>query len=148
MISLEKIENFIRNSNGVSIALVGRDSGYLLEKAKEIVKDLEGVLNSQDVMLINPETDIGINEIRDIRNFLMYSPDHLSKKYVLLHNVDKTNQQAANALLKTLEEPATYAVIILTTTRWYLLLPTIRSRLTKFVLNPPPFDKKIHPWID
>jgi len=150
VIYLKKIENFIKNSSGVSIALTGRDSGYLRDKTVEIVKDLEGILfNSPDIMLIDPEgTEIGISEIREIRNFLTYSPEHISKKYVFVYDADRANQQAANALLKILEEPPRYAVIILTTTRWYLLLPTIRSRLVKFVLNPPPFEGKIHPWVD
>ena len=147
---LGKIENFIENSAGVSIALVGRDPGYLRYKTEEVLKDLEGVLTkSSDVMVIDPEgMEIGINEVREIQSFLAYAPDHLRRKYVLIYDADRTNQQAANALLKILEEPPRYALIILTTTRWHLLLPTIRSRVVKFVLNPPLFDKAVHPWID
>ncbi len=148
--NLEKIENFIRNSSGVSVAFVGRDSDYLRDESERVVKDLEGVLmSSPDIMVIDPEgMEIGINEVRGIQSFLTYSPDRLSRKYVFVYDADRTNQQAANALLKTLEEPPRYAVIVLTTTRWHLLLPTMRSRVVKFVLNPPPVEGNIHPWVD
>ncbi len=148
--NLEKIENFIKNSSGVSIAFSGRDSDYLKDGAERILKDLEGVLvDFADVMVIDPEgMEIGINEVRDIRNFLTYAPDRLGRRYVFIYDADRTNQQAANALLKILEEPPRHAVIILTTTRWHLLLPTIRSRVVKFVLNPPPLEENVNPWVD
>ncbi|MCD6448883.1 MAG: hypothetical protein J7L34_00020 [Thermotogaceae bacterium] len=54
-----------------------------------------------------------------------------------MFDIDRMTQQAANAFLKTLEEPPYFGVIVCTTTRWHYLLPTIRSRLVRFNLVPP-----------
>ncbi len=100
------------------------------------------------MMIVDPEgEDISIDTIRDASRFLMYSPEYSKRKYVIIYDADRMNQQAANAFLKTLEEPPRYGTIILTTTRWYYLLPTMRSRVVRFSINPSPVKEERHPWI-
>jgi len=136
---IERIANFVKNSEGVSIALVGADPFYLKDKVREIPEMVEGFPPVEsDYIVIDPKGgDIGIDEVRDIESFFSYSPEVTQKKYVFIFDIDRMTQQAANAFLKTLEEPPSFGVIICTTTRWYYLLPTIRSRLVRFNLIPP-----------
>ncbi len=136
---IEKIANFVKNSEGISIALVGIDPFYLKDQARKIPEMAEGFPPSEsDYIVIDPKGgDIGIDEVRDVESFFSYSPEVAQKKYVFIFDIDRMTQQAANAILKTLEEPPSFGVIICTTTRWYYLLPTIRSRLVRFNLVPP-----------
>jgi DNA polymerase-3 subunit delta' len=50
--------------------------------------------------------------------------------------VDRANEQAANSLLKTLEEPPPHLILIMTAANGYDLLPTIRSRAVPFYFSP------------
>ena len=146
---LEKIGRLIEETEGISIALSGSDPNYLREMAFEIPRIVEGYPpKPSDYLVIDPEgEDIGIDEIREISSFFSFSPEYGKKKYAIVLEADRMTQQAANSFLKTLEEPPSYGVIIVTTTRWYYLLPTIRSRLVRFFLNPPPPEGDLHPWV-
>ena len=55
-----------------------------------------------------------------------------ARKVAILHEVDRMNLTAANIFLKTLEEPPAHTTLLLLTTRPYVLLPTIRSRVLHF----------------
>lgn len=61
-------------------------------------------------------------------DFFRVGPLAAKHKVVLLHRVDRMSQAAANGLLKTLEEPAPFAKLILTTGRVGAILPTVLSR--------------------
>jgi DNA polymerase-3 subunit delta' len=63
---------------------------------------------------------------------LSVSPAVSMRKVGIVHEVDRTNQESANAFLKTLEEPPGDTTLLLLTTRPYALLPTIRSRCLAF----------------
>jgi DNA polymerase III subunit delta' len=71
---------------------------------------------------------IKINSIREIRKSLVLARAERGMKVVIISQAEVMNDSAANSLLKTLEEPAPNTVIILTTSRHDLLLPTILSR--------------------
>ncbi len=146
---MDKIANFVKNSYGVSLALTGVDSNALFESARSIPEMVEGFPpKTSDLLVIDSRgEDIGIDVVRTVESFLTYSPEVSSKKYVVLKDLDRLTQQAANAFLKTLEEPPEYAVILTTTTMWYYLLPTVRSRLVRF--NLPPRSVNIgDPWLE
>ncbi|MCD6448882.1 MAG: hypothetical protein J7L34_00015 [Thermotogaceae bacterium] len=68
---IEKIANFVKNSEGVSIALVGIDPFYLKDQAMRIPEIAEGFPPAvSDYIVIDPKGgDIGIDEIRDIESF-------------------------------------------------------------------------------
>ena len=71
---------------------------------------------------------IPIKVIRWIKQEMAYKPMVGEYKIIIILNADKMNQEAANAFLKTLEEPQEQTLFILTTERMSNILPTIRSR--------------------
>ncbi|MFB2921557.1 MULTISPECIES: DNA polymerase III subunit delta' [Aerosakkonema] len=70
---------------------------------------------------------VRIEQVREIANFLAYPPISASRQVVVIEGVSSIASAAANALLKTLEEPGT-ATVILIGDNWESILPTIRSR--------------------
>ncbi len=83
-----------------------------------------------DFIVIKPEAahSLGIEPIRSLAIELTQTPQVASRQVVWIQQAERMTVQAANALLKTLEEPNGAVVILLTTTRARQLLPTIRSR--------------------
>lgn len=77
-----------------------------------------------------------IRQIRDLEGWLAQSPFESSYKIVIARRFEEANEEAANAFLKTLEEPPSRVFIILTAQDVSLLLPTIASRCQKLVLRP------------
>ncbi|MEK7773692.1 MAG: DNA polymerase III subunit delta', partial [Deltaproteobacteria bacterium] len=78
---------------------------------------------------------IRISQIRDIQEFLRYRIDE-GKKAVVVDYADRLMPQAANAFLKTLEEPPAGSVIMLISSRPSGLLPTILSRCQRMNFRP------------
>jgi DNA polymerase-3 subunit delta' len=64
-----------------------------------------------------------------------FKPLHGSRRVFLIDHIDRANEQAANSLLKTLEEPPEHLILVLTAENPYDLLPTIRSRAVPFHLG-------------
>lgn len=88
-----------------------------------------------DVFFLEPQTGpssreaaIKIDEIRELQKKLGFLPYEGRAKVVIIDGADRINPQAANAFLKTLEEPPTDTVIILITSNPQQLLPTVASR--------------------
>ncbi len=71
---------------------------------------------------------IKINSIREIRRETAYRSAAAGKKVFVILDAEKMNDESANALLKTLEEPPSRTMLILTTTQPGQLLPTLLSR--------------------
>jgi DNA polymerase-3 subunit delta' len=71
---------------------------------------------------------ITVEKTRGLISNLQQSSNQGGAKIALIHEVDRMRKEAANAFLKTLEEPPRDTFLILLTTRPYSLLPTIRSR--------------------
>jgi DNA polymerase-3 subunit delta' len=91
-----------------------------------------------DVRIIDDEgSSIKIDQIRELRRETSLSPFEGRWRVYILCNFQKATLEAANCLLKTLEEPPPRVVIVLTATEPELLLPTIISRCQ--VLNLRPF---------
>lgn len=90
-----------------------------------------------DVLLVRPqEGRLKIDQIREAQHSLSLSPFAASWRVAIITDFQKATPEAANALLKTLEEPASRAVIILTATDPSLLLPTVVSRCQVIALRP------------
>ncbi|MDP2004409.1 MAG: DNA polymerase III subunit delta' [Rubrivivax sp.] len=87
-----------------------------------------------------PSRQIRINEVRLLIERLTRTSARGRAKVALLHPADVLNTQSANALLKTLEEPAPGTRLVLTTSDPATLLPTVRSRCQLLRLNEPPAD--------
>jgi DNA polymerase-3 subunit delta' len=79
-----------------------------------------------------PLRQISIAQTRLLKQRAAYLPHRGDRRVFLIDHVDRANEQAANSLLKTLEEPPPHLVLIMTAENAYDLLPTIRSRSVPF----------------
>lgn len=94
--------------------------------------------NHPDIIRVTHEkpTTISVDEIREqVNNDVVIKPYIGPYKIYLIPDADMMSVQAQNALLKTIEEPPAYAVIILLTHNAEILLPTIRSRCVMLKLR-------------
>lgn len=87
-----------------------------------------------------PRVQISIDQVRSLTGFINVSSHRGGAKIVLIHPAEALNVNAANALLKNLEEPPPRTYFVLVAHRWHQLLPTIRSRCEQVVLAPPSRD--------
>jgi DNA polymerase-3 subunit delta' len=81
-------------------------------------------------------TQVRIQQIRWLNTQASHPPAEGTHRVFVIDPADRLNPQAQNAILKTLEEPESRAVIVLATTRPHALLPTIRSRCISIGLRP------------
>jgi DNA polymerase-3 subunit delta' len=83
-----------------------------------------------------PLRQLSIQQARLLKERAPFLPHHGSRRVFLIDHVDRANDQAANSLLKTLEEPPPHLILIMTAENAYDLLPTIRSRAVPFQFAP------------
>jgi DNA polymerase-3 subunit delta' len=94
-------------------------------------------LQHPDLHMVVPEgAGIKIEQVRDLQKELSFRPFEAQKKICIMEAADKLNPAAANAFLKTLEEPPGSALLILLTTNMEAVLPTILSRCQCLSFNP------------
>lgn len=88
--------------------------------------------NNPDFFFIEPDgNSIKIDQIRNMQKGILEKPIISSKKVYIINNAETMTKEAQNCLLKTLEEPQEYVVIILIVSDENSMLPTIKSRCTK-----------------
>lgn len=95
--------------------------------------------NHPDLIDVTHEkpSSIGVDDIREqINDTIMIRPYSGNYKIYIVDEAEKMTVQAQNALLKTIEEPPSYAVIILITTNPDAFLPTILSRCVQLKIKP------------
>ena len=93
--------------------------------------------NHPDIVFIKPEgIFIKIDKIRELQDQIKFRPFEGRKRVFIITDADRMNDPAANALLKTLEEPRPSNILILTTSRAHKLPQTIVSRCQKIRFNP------------
>lgn len=95
--------------------------------------------NQPDIIRVTHEKpgSIGVEEIRDqLCNDIQIRPYSSAYKIYIVDEAEKMTVQAQNALLKTIEEPPAYGVILLLTTNSDAFLPTILSRCVTLKLRP------------
>lgn len=88
--------------------------------------------SSMDVFEIDAASNRGIDEIRDLREKVKFSPVEGKYKVYIIDEVHMLTTEAFNALLKTLEEPPGHVVFILATTEPHKIPATIHSRCQRF----------------
>lgn len=92
--------------------------------------------NNPDFEFIEPDgNNIKIDQIRQMNSKVMEKPIISEKKVYIINDSEKMTKEAQNSLLKTLEEPPQYVVIILICSKENDLLNTIKSRCTKIKFN-------------
>lgn len=93
--------------------------------------------NHPDIRLIQAtKASIGIETVRQLNREARFRPFQGASRVFVVDQAEKMTREAANSILKTLEEPAETSRIILTTAFPSRLLPTIRSRCQLFVFRP------------
>lgn len=85
-----------------------------------------------DLIEIDAASNRGIDEIRDLRDGIRFRPVKSKYKFFIIDESHQLTKEAANALLKTLEEPPSHAIFVLATTEIHKMIPTIVSRCQRF----------------
>jgi DNA polymerase-3 subunit delta' len=85
--------------------------------------------------------EIKIEQVRDVADFMTLSTHRDGFRVLLIHPAESMNAAAANALLKTLEEPPARTAILLVSDQLGRLLATIRSRCQRVLLSAPSADE-------
>ena len=100
--------------------------------AKEYAKEILGsndIINNPDFLCIEPDgNSIKIEQIRNLQKEIQEKPIISNKKVYIIDDADLMTKEAQNCLLKTLEEPPEFAIIILIGSNENAFLPTIKSR--------------------
>lgn len=87
---------------------------------------------SMDLIEIDAASHRGIDEMKELRDGIKFAPTKSKYKIFILDEAHQLSRDAANALLKTLEEPPAHAIFILATTEIHKMISTIISRCQRF----------------
>ena len=90
---------------------------------------------SIDVIEIDGASHTSVNDVRQIRDEVLFAPSSFRYKVYIIDEVHMLSNSAFNALLKTIEEPPPYVVFIFATTEVHKVPATIRSRCQQFVFR-------------
>ncbi len=148
-----ELKKIVQNNNVLhSYLFLGKEGIGKKEIAKEIAKEILCLTkdeecnckscirfdsqNHPDIKIINEESEtIKINTVREMIQTVYEKPILSDKKIYIINDCDKMTKEAQNSLLKTLEEPPEYIVIILIASNSDMILNTIKSRCTKIVFD-------------
>jgi DNA polymerase-3 subunit gamma/tau len=96
--------------------------------------------NSMDVIEIDGASNTSVNDVRVIKDEVLFPPQNSRYKVYIIDEVHMLSTSAFNALLKTIEEPPEYVVFIFATTETQKVPATIRSRCQQFHFQLIPLD--------
>ena len=96
-----------------------------------------------DVIEVDAASNRGIDEIRDLREKVNFAPNEARYKFYILDEAHMLTSEAANALLKTLEEPPPHIIFVLVTTEPHKLPATILSRCQRFDFRRIPLKESV-----
>ena len=99
--------------------------------------------NHPDYRQLTPPEEgkvIGVDQVRELIQYVALTPQYGRYKIALIHPADKLNINAANSLLKTLEEPPSHSLLMLVSARPSRLPVTVRSRCQLVHFSPPPVE--------
>jgi DNA polymerase-3 subunit delta' len=128
-------------SRGENIRVIAEREKWASEKRSE---DPLLFSTHPDFLTFCPEgplRQISIQQMREARERAQLLPLHGQWRVFLIDQIDRSSQQAADSLLKTLEEPPGHLILILTAENAYDLPPTIRSRSIQFHFTPLPDEE-------
>ncbi|WP_041611811.1 DNA polymerase III subunit gamma/tau [Treponema primitia] len=95
---------------------------------------------SLDIIEIDGASNNSVNDVRQIKDEVIFPPQGGRKKIYIIDEVHMLSQSAFNALLKTIEEPPEYIVFIFATTEVHKVPATIRSRCQQFNFRLIPIE--------
>ncbi|HEX7621665.1 MAG TPA: DNA polymerase III subunit gamma/tau [Anaerolineales bacterium] len=93
-----------------------------------------------DLIEIDAASQNGVDEVRDLRDKVNFSPNQGRYKIYIIDEVHMFSNSAFNALLKTLEEPPAHAIFILATTEMNKIPATVLSRCQRYEFRRVPID--------
>lgn len=143
VVGQEQIVNLLTSSikqNKISHAYLfcgGRGTGKITV-ARIFAKDIG--CNPEDIIEIDAASNRGIDEIRELREAVRTAPFSSPYKVYIIDEAHMLTKEAANALLKTLEEPPSHVIFILATTDPEKLPTTIVSRCQKIIFKQPDIE--------
>lgn len=105
------------------------------DSCTEITKGISG-----DVLEIDAASNRGIENIRELRDNVKFTPMGGKYKVYIIDEVHMLTDQSFNALLKTLEEPPPHVVFVLATTEYHKIPETILSRCQDFIFKKVPLS--------
>ena len=123
-------------------------SGQLLDT------EADALMKHPDLFTLRPVNkmrQINAQDTRELIRKIQYSPNRAARKVALVYEVDRMNSAAANAFLKTLEEPPVDTTTFLLTTRRHDLLDTLNSRCATFRVpcsSTPVSDPEWREWLN
>ncbi|HEX2926491.1 MAG TPA: DNA polymerase III subunit delta' [Ruminiclostridium sp.] len=100
----------------------------------------KGSSNPDFQEIIQKDKSISVEEIRNILKGLVIRPLYSKYKVIVINDADAMTIQAQNALLKSLEEPPSYVIFILTVQSSAAVAQTIRSRCQRILFNRLPYE--------
>ena len=111
------------------IGIPGIGKKLLAKEYSKIILSSNDIINNPDFLCIEPDgNSIKIDQIRNLQVEIQEKPIISNKKVYIIDDADLMTKEAQNCLLKTLEEPPKFAVIILIGSNENAFLPTIKSR--------------------
>jgi len=132
---INELKNDINNGSiNHAYFLECNDEKKALEEARSFASEILGksIDNNPDcTIFLTEEKTIKVESIRDLQKDVAIKPLMCQKKVYIIPYAEKLNISAQNCLLKTLEEPPSYAVIILISSSIYSVINTIRSRVKR-----------------
>jgi DNA polymerase-3 subunit gamma/tau len=93
-----------------------------------------------DIYEIDAASNTGVDDIRSLNDSIQTLPFNSKYKIYILDEVHMLSKSAANALLKTLEEPPAYAIFILATTEIHKIMETVLSRCEVYTFKKPSIE--------
>jgi len=94
-----------------------------------------------DVVEIDAASNRGIDDVRALKEIVATAPGFFKQKIFIIDEAHMLTKEAFNALLKTLEEPPPYVILVLATTEAEKIPATISSRTQQFYFKRVPLDK-------
>lgn len=142
-----RLARFILSGGEGDNALFGPENLFVPEESPIFKRVATG--SHGDLLTIMPDSEaatpiIKVDAVRKVGGFLSLTPAESAWRVVIVDSADDLNNNAANALLKVLEEPPSHSIIMLISHNPGKLLPTIRSRCRKLAmgaLSRPDFEK-------
>lgn len=117
----------------------GRESGDACDQCLSC-KKIENLIHP-DVLVLEPENQtLKVEQVRQMQRDLAFRPYEGKYRICILSSADRMAPHMSNTLLKTLEEPPPYTILILLANHVRLILPTILSRCQLIRFNPLPIS--------
>lgn len=151
--AVKALERSLANNHlGHALLLYGQDLASLEAVALHTAGSLLGtssVLNHPDFFPLRPTgkmRQISVENTRELIRNIQHSPLQSERKVALIYEIDRMHIGAANAFLKTLEEPPLDTTMLLLSTHPHALLPTINSRCLSFRIPCVPLSIQDTEW--